>query len=120
MVPIDKVKDIINKYDALEKELSLGNMDPKLYVKKSKEYSSLGGIIKTAREYLNFEREKKDLVNLAQDKSNDKDMIELAQKDLDEIETSENKIHKRGVKIHSFDLEELPVEVEELKKIQKS
>ena len=38
MVPIDKVKDIINKYDALEKELSLGNMDPKLYVKKSKEY----------------------------------------------------------------------------------
>ena len=85
MVPIDKVKDIINKYDALEKELSLGNMDPKLYVKKSKEYSSLGGIIKTAREYLNFEREKKDLVNLAQDKSNDKDMIELAQKDLDEL-----------------------------------
>jgi len=44
----------------------------------------------------------------------------LAQKDLDEIETSENKIHKRGVKIHSFDLEELPAKVEELKKIQKS
>ena len=85
MVPIDKVKDIINKYDALEKELSLGNMDPKLYVKKSKEYSSLGGIIKTAREYLNFESEKQDLVNLVQDKSNDKDMIELAQKDLDEL-----------------------------------
>ena len=85
MVPIDKVKDIIKKHDALEKELSLGNMDPKLYVKKSKEYSSLGGIIKTAREYLNFESEKQDLVNLAQDKSNDKDMIELAQKDLDEL-----------------------------------
>ena len=85
MVPIDKVKDIIKKHDALEKELSLGNMDPKLYVKKSKEYSSLGGIIKTAREYLNFESEKQDLVNLVQDKSNDKDMIELAQKDLDEL-----------------------------------
>ena len=85
MVPIDKVKDIIKKHDALEKELSLGNMDPKLYVKKSKEYSSLGGIIKTAREYLNFESEKQDLVNLVQDKSNDKDMIELAQKDLNEL-----------------------------------
>ncbi len=85
MVPIDKVKDIIKRHDALEKELSLGNIDPKLYVKKSKEYSSLGGIIKTAREYLNFESEKQDLVNLAQDKSNDKDMIELAQKDLDEL-----------------------------------
>ena len=85
MVPIKKVEDIINKYDALEKELSSGNIDPKLYVKKSKEYSSLGGIIKTAREFLNFEREKQDLVNLVQDKSNDKDMIELAQKDLNEL-----------------------------------
>ena len=42
MVPIDKVKDIINKHDALEKELSSGNIDPKLFAKKSKEYSNLG------------------------------------------------------------------------------
>ena len=36
MVPIDKVKDIINRYDALEKELSSQNIDPKLFAKKSK------------------------------------------------------------------------------------
>ena len=58
MVPINKVKDIITKHDSLEKELSSGNIDPKLFVKKSKEYSSLGGIIKIAREYVNFENEK--------------------------------------------------------------
>ncbi len=85
MVPLDKVKDIINKHDALEKELSSGNIDPKLFAKKSKEYSNLGEIIKTARDYLNFENEKKDLDNMLQDKSNDKDMIELAQKDLNEL-----------------------------------
>ena len=85
MVPIDKVKDIINKHDALEKELSSGNIDPKLFAKKSKEYSRLGGIIKIAREYLNFESEKKDLVNMVQDKSNDSDICELAQKDLNEL-----------------------------------
>tara|TARA_B100000963_G_scaffold294082_1_gene264622 strand:+ start:242 stop:1318 length:1077 start_codon:yes stop_codon:yes gene_type:complete len=85
MVPLDKVKDIINKHDALEKELSSGNIDPKLFAKKSKEYSNLGEIIKAAREYLNFENEKKDLDNMLQDKSNDKDMIELAQKDLNEL-----------------------------------
>ena len=61
MVPIDKVKEIINKHDTLEKELSSGNIEPKLFAKKSKEYSNLGGIIKTARKYLNFENEKKDL-----------------------------------------------------------
>ena len=85
MVPIEKVKDIINKHDDLEKELSSGSIDPKLFAKKSKEYSNLGGIIKTAREYLNFESEKTDLVNMVQDKSNDKDIIELAQKDLSDL-----------------------------------
>ena len=57
MVPLDKVKEIISKHDNLEKELSSGNIDPKLFVKKSKEYSSLGGIVSTARAYLNFESE---------------------------------------------------------------
>ena len=36
MVPINKVKDIINKHISLEKELSAGNIDPKLFAKKSK------------------------------------------------------------------------------------
>ena len=85
MVPLDKVKDIITKHDALEKELSSGSIDPKLFAKKSKEYSSLGGIISVARKYLNFENERKDLVNMVQDKSNDREIIELAQKDLNEL-----------------------------------
>ena len=85
MVPINKVKDIITKHDSLEKELSSGSIDPKLFAKKSKEYSSLGGIIKIARDYINFENEKKDLLNMVQDKSNDREMVDLAQKDLNEL-----------------------------------
>ena len=85
MVPLEKVKEIITKHDALEKELSSGDIDPKLFAKKSKEYSNLGSIIKIAKEYLNFENEKKDLENLLQDKSNDQDMIDLAEKDLNEL-----------------------------------
>ena len=42
MVPINKVKDLIAKHDVLEKELSSGSIDPKLFAKKSKEYSNLG------------------------------------------------------------------------------
>ena len=45
MIPIEKVKDIITQHDSLEKELSSGNIDPKLFAKKSKEYSRLGRII---------------------------------------------------------------------------
>ena len=84
MIPITKIKDIISKHDILEKELSSGNIDPRSFAKKSKEYSSLGEIIKIAREYINFENEKKDLLNMVQDKSNDQEMIDLAQ-DLNEL-----------------------------------
>ena len=85
MVPLDKVKEIITKHDALEKELSSGNTDPKLFAKKSKEYSSLGNIISVAKKYINFESEKKDLINLVEDKKNDQEIIDLAQKDLNEL-----------------------------------
>jgi peptide chain release factor 1 len=86
MIPLDKVKDIITKHDVLEKELSSGSIDTKKYAQKSKEYSNLGSIIKIAKEYLNFENEKKDLQNLIKDKSSDQEMIDLAQKDLNELE----------------------------------
>ena len=85
MIPIDKVKDIISKHDSLEKELSSGKIDPKLFAKKSKEYSNLGGIISIAKEYINFENEKTELNNMIQDNSNDKEIIDLAQKDLSEL-----------------------------------
>ena len=61
MIPINKVKDIVVKHDNLEKELASGKMDSKIFAKKSKEYSSLGNIILVAKEYLNFEKEKKGL-----------------------------------------------------------
>jgi len=91
MVPIDKVKDIINKHISLEKELSAGNIDPKLFAKKSKEYSDLGSIIDTAKSFIKFEGEKKDLENIAKDKSNDPEMVELAEKDLGELLKSKEK-----------------------------
>ena len=45
MIPINKVKDIIIKHNDLEKELASGSIDPKLFAKKSKEYSNLGHIV---------------------------------------------------------------------------
>ena len=55
MLPIDKVRNIVTKYDALEKELSSGKIAPKLFAQKSKEYSSLGEVIKIARQFISFE-----------------------------------------------------------------
>ena len=98
MIPIQKVKDIIIKHDALEKELASGNIDPKIFAKKSKEYSNLEGIILEAREFVNFDKEKKDLEQIIQDKKNDNEILEMAKKDLQEIE-SKNKKHENKLKI---------------------
>ncbi len=98
MVPIEKVRDIITRHDDLEKELSSGNIKSTLFAKKSKEYSNLGNIIDIAREFVNFENQKKDLVNMIQDKSNDQDIIDLAQKDLDDL-IEKNKKNENDLKL---------------------
>ena len=46
MIPIEKVKLIVDTYKTLEKELASGDIDKKDFVKKSKEYSSIGEFIK--------------------------------------------------------------------------
>ncbi len=94
MIPIEKVKNIIERYNSLEKELSEGKFDPKQFAKKSKEYSDLRNIIKTAKEYVNFEKNKKDLGNIINDKKNDKEMITLAQNELNSAETQRVKYEK--------------------------
>tara|TARA_B100001027_G_scaffold207674_1_gene172305 strand:+ start:2572 stop:3645 length:1074 start_codon:yes stop_codon:yes gene_type:complete len=86
MIPLKKVKDIIIKYDNLEKELSSGSVNPKLFAKKSKEYSNFGNIISVAREYLNFDKTKMDLEQILKDKNNDIEMINMAKKDLSDME----------------------------------
>ena len=59
MIPLEKVKSIVNTYESLEKELASGNIDKKVFVKKSKEYSSIGEVINVAKGYIGFEKEKK-------------------------------------------------------------
>ena len=96
MIPIKKVQDIIAKHDNLERELSSGSVDSKVFAQKSKEYSSLGNIISLAREFIKFDVEIKDLENIIQDKGNDTEMIEMAEKDLIELKNKkidyENKL----------------------------
>ena len=98
MIPIQKVKDLIDRYESLEKELSSGNVEPKLFAKISKEYSDLGNIISTAREYINFDNERRDLKHILEDKNNDTEIIEMAKKDLSEMESKEKK-HQNKLKI---------------------
>ena len=95
MIPVDKVKKILDRHISLEKELSTGKVEPKLLAKKSKEYSDLKNIVPCAKEYIEFEKNKKDLNNIIQDKKNDAEMILLAEKELKDAEEEKEKNEKK-------------------------
>ena len=84
-LPLQKVTEIINKHSELEKELSSSNVDSKSYAQKSREYSNLNEIIKYAREFSNFSKNKSDLDKIILDNNSDHEMKELANTELQEL-----------------------------------
>ena len=50
MIPLEKVREIVKKHEVLEKELSSGAIEKKLFASKSKEYSELNAVIHYAKE----------------------------------------------------------------------
>jgi len=95
MIPIEKVQDIIAKHNDLEKELSSGKIDAKLFAKKSKEYSNLGNIILYAKDFLKFEKEATDLDQIIQEKNNDVEMVEMAKKDLEDLKSKKKECENK-------------------------
>jgi len=99
MIPLEKISKIINKYQTLEKELSSGNISKKDFVKKSKEYSSIGEIINVAKNYLGFNKEKIELEKIIEDKGSDKDMVQLAKTELNEL-VKKNDSYEKILKLY--------------------
>ena len=98
MVPIQKITDLISKHALLETELSSGQVDKKLFAEKSKEYSDLNEIIKEAKDYISFEKNKNDLEKIINDSSSDKEIKEIAYIELQEI-IKKHKNNEKKIKL---------------------
>ena len=85
MLPLKKVKSLIERHIELEKELSSGEINKKKYAEISKEYSNLNEIVKQAKEYLNFQKENEDLNIIINDKNSDIEMKEFANIELEKL-----------------------------------
>ena len=68
MIPQKTIEDLISKHTVLEKELSSGEIDKKLFAEKSKEYSDLNDVIVDAKKYFSYDGEKKDLEKILEEK----------------------------------------------------
>ena len=95
MIPVAKVKLIVDTYKTLEKELASSDIDKKDFVKKSKEYSSIGEIINAAKGYIGFEKEKKELEKIINEKNGDKEMTKLAENELTQMLKQKEEYEKK-------------------------
>ena len=98
MIPVNKVRDLISKHESLEKELSSGTVDKKKFAEKSKEYSDLNDIIKEAKEYLSFSKEKEELDKICLDKNSETEIKDLANFELSEL-IKKNQINEKKIKL---------------------
>ena len=96
MLPINKIKEIILRYEFLEKTLSQSDIDKNTYVKNSKEYASIGDIIEDVKLYVKIIEDKESSEKILEDKSTDRELKEMAELELSEIKAKvaelENKI----------------------------
>ena len=94
-IPINKVLEIINKHKDLEKDLSATNLDSKSYAKKSKEYSDLNEVINFAKEYIDFEKNKNELLKITSDINSEEELKELANTELSNLTDKHNNNEKK-------------------------
>ena len=95
MIPQKTIEDLINKHSDLEKNLSTGKIEKKIFAEKSKEYSDLNEIIDYARNYISFEKEKSELEKIFYDENVDDELKRMAEKDLNDLKLNHEKNEKR-------------------------
>ena len=95
MIPQKTIEELINKHSILEKDLSSGKIDKKFFAEKSKEYSDLNEIVKDAKKYISFEKEKLELEKILNDKSIDDELKKMAEIELNDLKEQFKKNEKK-------------------------
>ena len=94
MIPLKTVEELITKHSLLEKDLSSGNLDKKLFAEKSKEYSDLNEIINEAKKYITFEKDKNELKKILEDQNSDAELLKMAEIELKDLQNQYEKNEK--------------------------
>jgi len=95
MIPIDKVENIVSRFNELETILAKPDLKKDEFVSNSKEYSNLNEIISYAKDYLKVLEDLKSTKNILEDKSTDKEFYEMAEKELKDLKQQEEDCVKK-------------------------
>ncbi|PZP45261.1 MAG: peptide chain release factor 1 [Agrobacterium fabrum] len=92
-LPVEKMRELERRFGEIEARMSAGPAAD-VYVKLASEYSELEPVVKKIREYEKAVSEVADLEALLADKTTDKDMRDLAEMELPEIESRIGELEK--------------------------
>ena len=95
MIPVKTIEDLIYKHSVLEKDLSSGNLNKKLFAEKSKEYSDLNDVIEDAKNYISFEKNRSELEKIFQDNKADEELKKMAEIELKDLKDQNEKNEKK-------------------------
>ncbi len=95
MIPGKTIEELINKHSMLEKDLSSGKIDKKLFAEKSKEYSDLNEIVENAKKYILYEKDKFELEKILKDQNTDEELIKMAQIELNNLNLQHEENEKK-------------------------
>jgi peptide chain release factor 1 len=95
MIPIDKVENIVNRFNELEAILAKPDLKKDEFVSNSKEYSNLNEIINYAKDYLKILEDLKNTKNILEDKTTDKEFYEMAERELKDLKQQEDECVKK-------------------------
>tara|TARA_B100000902_G_scaffold186331_1_gene178669 strand:+ start:582 stop:1661 length:1080 start_codon:yes stop_codon:yes gene_type:complete len=95
MIPAKTIEELIKKHSILETELSSGEIDKKSFAEKSKEYADLNEIIKDAKNFISYEKNKIELETILNDKTSDPDLVKMADMELKNLKLENEKSEKK-------------------------
>ena len=98
MIPTKTIEELIEKHSILEKELSSGEIDKKLFAEKSKEYSDINEIVHIAKKHISFENDKKELEKILEDETSDDELKNMAETELTGLK-SQYEINEKKLKL---------------------
>ncbi|WPZ15975.1 peptide chain release factor 1 [Nitratireductor rhodophyticola] len=84
-LPRDRMDQVLKRFELIETQMAAGP-EPDVYVKLASEYSELQEVAGKIRELLQAEDELDDLKSMLADPATDKEMRELAEADLEDVE----------------------------------
>ena len=95
MIPEKTIQDLLDKHSILEKELSKGEIDKKNFAEKSKEYSDLNEVVKDAKSYISFDKDKAELEKILLDQNSDDELKKMAELELNDLQSKYKRNEKR-------------------------